>query len=558
MELEEAVLSDSDLVAQARGGDKEAFGELVRRHRARAFNWAQGVARDPHLAEDIVQDALLRAFMHLGTLADLERFLPWLHWIVRNEALMKLRRSENSGKERTFTGLLDRDRLAGATDWSDLGSVLLFMSGSGDQQNDPNDPAAWLAQKELIETMRHLLGCLTVKERAVFEAHFFRQLSPAAIARLFQTSTDSVYQSLARARGKVQEERERVRLRDYVREASLDAAGATPEQEVLSLKKGSRSGQWKRCKTSFAGALYAVLPFIGQPDYSLTEVMGLTGQAFRLTVEEERVDASGPMMYYWEPRFKEGLSNLGLDCEFEGDGGAPPTPFMLNKGIALVRRSINRGKPVMAWDLFTPEFGIIYGYDDTRQELQAEDRRAKKVIAYDQLGRGLSGGLFVLSVTGAMLSVGWKTVRRTLQMAVRHAYGELTFAGYTCGLSAYACWQDAFRRRSVDLIGNAYTVDVTADARTHAAQYIQGLERSLSQAGHPTEAAIAAQAALHYTAVAAALGELGKQFPFPSGGQPNDPENAKTAMALLERARVEEEAGILLLDRLARHMGCLI
>ncbi|MDF2713969.1 MAG: polymerase subunit sigma-24 [Paenibacillus sp.] len=67
--------TDGSLIERARAGDRDAFGELVRRHRTKAFDWARNVARDPHLAEDIVQEALLRAFMHLGTLADMNRFL---------------------------------------------------------------------------------------------------------------------------------------------------------------------------------------------------------------------------------------------------------------------------------------------------------------------------------------------------------------------------------------------------------------------------------------------------------------------------------------------------
>ena len=51
-------------------GNREAFGELVRRHRGKALGWATTLSRDITLAEDIVQDALIRAFLHVGELAD--------------------------------------------------------------------------------------------------------------------------------------------------------------------------------------------------------------------------------------------------------------------------------------------------------------------------------------------------------------------------------------------------------------------------------------------------------------------------------------------------------
>ncbi|TMV50084.1 RNA polymerase sigma factor [Paenibacillus mesophilus] len=548
-------ITDGDLIERARGGDRDAFGELVRRHRTKAFDWAKSVARDPHLAEDIVQEALLRAFMHLGSLADMSRFLPWLHRIVRNEALMKLRKGEHSGKERTFTGLIAADREGERIDWSDLDSIMLYMCSTKDQtRTGDDDPSVRLARKEFLETIRQLLHGLTSRERAVFEAHFFNQLSPAEIARLYRTSTDNVYQSLARGRQKVREERIRVRLRDYIRERSDTGA---LEKAVIALKKGPRSGEWKRCKTSFAGAVCAVLPYAGASGYTLTDVMGLTGQAFRLTVEEECVDATGPTMYFWEPHFHRALLNLGLDSEHSGDGGVPPSPFMLGKGIALIRKSIMRGVPVISWDLFTPEFGIVYGYDDTEQLLYAVDSRAKKVIAYDQFGRGLSGGLFVLAVSGRKPIPYWEAVRNALDMAVRHANGELTFVGYVCGLAAYESWIDAFRRGNVQPLGNAYTAQSAAEAREHAASFIRGLESKLSDAGRDEAAKLAAEAALQYERVAASLVELSMLFPFPEGGSPNDPDLRKAAVGLLKQAYAAEERGVQLLGRLSRCLSFL-
>jgi RNA polymerase sigma factor (sigma-70 family) len=547
----EQAITDGDLIERARSGDSDAFGELVRRHRSKAFDWARNLARDPHLAEDIVQEALLRAFMHLGSLADLDRFLPWLHRIVRNEALMKLRKSENSGRERTLTGFVPIGKEENEVNWSDLDSILHYIRITRNPTDNHGDPSARLAHKEFLETMHHLLRCLTAKERSVFEAHFFKQLSPAEIADLFRTTTDNVYQSLARARIKVREERVRVKLREYILERK-DAS--VLEKAVLSLRKGSCAKEWKSCKNSFAGAVAAMLCHMGRDEYSLADVMGLTGQAFRLTIQEECIDVTGPMMYFWEPRFRDGLLNLGHESKHSGDGGMPPTPFMLGKGIAHIRHSIMRGVPVVAWDLFTPEFGIIYGYDDAEQLLYAEDKRAKKTIRYDQFGRGASGGLFVISVTEEASISYWTAVKNALHMAIRHMHGELTFVGYVCGLDAYDCWIAAYRRRSVDPLGNAYTVEIAADAREHAASFLRKLEQQLTSAGYADSSAIAAEAAGWYENIAAALGELCGLFPFPTGGSPNDPVQAEMAIQILERVKQEEEAAISELIKLSHGM----
>lgn len=546
-------IEDSDLIERAQNGDAEAFGELVRRHRSKAFDWARSVAGDPHLAEDIVQEALLRAFLHLGTLADMSRFLPWLHRIVRNEALMKLRRGEHSGKERTFTGLMAQKVPFADVDWADLDSILLYLSDNGKVSAEAGDPSVQLAQKEFLETIRHLLRCLTDKERAIFEAHFFRQLAPAEIARLFATSTDSVYQSISRIRQKVKEERSRERYREYIRESRETSL---PERNVVDLKKGPNSANWKRCKTSFAGAVFQTLHYTRRGrKYSLTDVMGLTSQAFRLTIEAECVDASGPTMYFWEPVFRDGLLNLGLLSEHAGDGGVPPSPYMLGKGIALIRRSIAQGVPVVAWDLFSPEFGVIYGYDDREQLLYAEDARTKRTIPYEQLGKGVSGGLFALSIVGEYEIRQWEAVRNALDMAVRHAYGEMSFVGYVCGLAAYECWIEAFRRKSVQPLGNAYTARIAADARTYAGTFLNELVRKLAEADRLSAASLAKEAAKRYDAIAEALKSLSVMFPFPEGGTPGESTAAEAAIRLLERAKAEEEAAVLLLERLIGQLG---
>lgn len=205
---------DEELVEAARAGSREAFGELVRRHRERALGWACSIARDDQLAEDIVQEALLNAFLRLETLLDASRFQYWLQRIVRNQANMKLRRGGPYGKERPWSSLASRERRPAQE--SELDRVLhrLCTAPPGEMQ----DPQAWLLRRELMAQIRELLSCLTVRERQMFEAHVFRQLPPSEIARLFDTSTGSVYTAISRSRAKVQRERIRVYFQHYVSE----------------------------------------------------------------------------------------------------------------------------------------------------------------------------------------------------------------------------------------------------------------------------------------------------------------------------------------------------
>ena len=85
VELIEA--SDAELVVAALAGNTQAFDVLVNRYRRAMLTVAQKIVRNPTDAEDVVQDALLRAFEALPQLADLNRFGAWLHSITRNRAL---------------------------------------------------------------------------------------------------------------------------------------------------------------------------------------------------------------------------------------------------------------------------------------------------------------------------------------------------------------------------------------------------------------------------------------------------------------------------------------
>ena len=78
------------------------------------------------------------------------------------------------------------------------------------------DPIQALLRKELIEGIRSLLHCLTNRERAVFERFFLDRVSPQDIAALLDTSLASIYNSISRARMKVQYERLRVHVSMYI------------------------------------------------------------------------------------------------------------------------------------------------------------------------------------------------------------------------------------------------------------------------------------------------------------------------------------------------------
>jgi RNA polymerase sigma-70 factor (ECF subfamily) len=87
-----AAASDAALIAAHAAGDQHAFGELVRRHRDRMWAVALRTLRDPEEAADALQEAFISAFRAAGSFRAESQVTTWLHRIVVNACLDRIRR----------------------------------------------------------------------------------------------------------------------------------------------------------------------------------------------------------------------------------------------------------------------------------------------------------------------------------------------------------------------------------------------------------------------------------------------------------------------------------
>jgi RNA polymerase sigma-70 factor (ECF subfamily) len=85
-------LADDVVVSHVLAGDRDAFEVIMRRHNQRLFRAARAVLRDDAEAEDVVQDAWVRAYAHLGRFAGRSSLATWLTRIAVHEALARRRR----------------------------------------------------------------------------------------------------------------------------------------------------------------------------------------------------------------------------------------------------------------------------------------------------------------------------------------------------------------------------------------------------------------------------------------------------------------------------------
>ncbi len=114
--------SESALVEQLRSGDRPTTERFVREHAGWMLALAQRYVKDAGLAEDCVQEAFLQAFRSIGEFEGRSALKSWLHRIVINSALMKLR-SRRCAIEQPVEDILphiDRDCCLMQAPWTEM------------------------------------------------------------------------------------------------------------------------------------------------------------------------------------------------------------------------------------------------------------------------------------------------------------------------------------------------------------------------------------------------------------------------------------------------------
>lgn len=160
------------LVARAGAGDPQAFGALVERHADRVYALALRFVRNPSDAEEVAQDAFVRAWRALPRFRGEAAFSTWLHRIVVRCAFDRLE---------ILRGRRDRE--------TDLDAAASAPGDGGDAARAP--------ERRRIE---RLVGALPVMQRAVVSLYYLEDRSVQDVARALDLNANTVKTHLARAR----------------------------------------------------------------------------------------------------------------------------------------------------------------------------------------------------------------------------------------------------------------------------------------------------------------------------------------------------------------------
>lgn len=177
------VMPDEEVVRRVLDGETALFELIMRRYNQRLYRVARAILRDDAEAEDVMQDAYVRAYGHLSQFAGRSQFATWLTRIAIHEALARVQRRKKT------------DQL-GANEWND---------GAG-EMNIPAtalNPEEQLSASELGRALESAILSIPEQYRLVLMMRDVEQLSTIETASALDLSEENVKVRLHRARAMV-------------------------------------------------------------------------------------------------------------------------------------------------------------------------------------------------------------------------------------------------------------------------------------------------------------------------------------------------------------------
>ena len=168
---------ESELIRRIKEGDSRAFDEMVLTYQERIVNLAYRLLGDADAAQDVAQDAFVKAFLHLDSFKAESSLFTWLYRITVNLAISRLRKRKWERLFSYFDPLSLRGWLA---EWS-------------------KQPDAIVEKKEQHHLIHTALNRLPETQRTVLVLHRWEGLSHQEIARILNISVSAVESRIHRA-----------------------------------------------------------------------------------------------------------------------------------------------------------------------------------------------------------------------------------------------------------------------------------------------------------------------------------------------------------------------
>ncbi len=535
--------TDGELVGRTRGGDREAYGELVARYQGHVYGLAYSLVDNWAEAQDIAQEAFIRAYVNLHQLREPERFAAWLRRVAFSVGMNWLK-AHRPGLFGQLEGRVDLEML----------EVPDFRPG----------PPEVVERRELAGAVLRAVGSLPRKYRVPLTMFHLDGLSYQKVADFLDIPLGTAKSLIHRARGK---------LREALRAYSADEI-APAVQEVFNehrLPAGFAEQVlanipelgWEKGECSFSGSIVACMEYLKQP-VSYEFVMGVSGGAFKL---------------FWQQAWRAG--NNSLLAFLDRDAVYRRTFQAIGRGYERVSRadqenweegfrekiveSIQRGQPVIAWGglVGPPESCVIAGYEQNGEVVVGRSYFQESQEEYYRSADWAQKccGLIVIG-DRKKPPAKRQILRDALEWAVELAHLPET-AERVAGLAAYEAWAEALGRDEDFPEGDLETLTARCcehqgntlaglwDARRAAAGFLKNMAEEVGSGQPPLlEAAAAYEEEVRMLEDAMELGA----FPFQAEArrlQMADPGLRGRVAALLRQAKEKDAEAI-------GYLGCAL
>jgi RNA polymerase sigma-70 factor (ECF subfamily) len=190
MVLEERpTIPDDALVSGVRGGETRLYETLMRRYNQRLFRVIRSVVTDDNEAEDVLQEAWVRAYEHLDQFEGRASFSTWLNRIAYHEALARARNSKR---------------------WTPLENPHGGIMAEADRRRATAEtPETQAMRAQLGQTLQAAVDALPETYRSVFVLREVEQLSTSETAETLELSEEAVKTRLHRSRALLRRELEK-------------------------------------------------------------------------------------------------------------------------------------------------------------------------------------------------------------------------------------------------------------------------------------------------------------------------------------------------------------
>ncbi len=188
-------MNDTELIREAQRGNRAAFEELVRQYDGAVLRLAYHLTRSEQDAQDIYQDAFLKAYRNINNFRFECSFYTWIYRIVTNLCLDLLRKRQVRKEDSGVTTDSDGDS------YDMLDQVADVRSGASPERD--------LMRRELGARIAKALAKLTPRERMVFEMKHYQGLKLRTIGEILNTTEETAKNTLFRGTQKL-----RAALRD--------------------------------------------------------------------------------------------------------------------------------------------------------------------------------------------------------------------------------------------------------------------------------------------------------------------------------------------------------